>query len=107
MVQLGMASGNVKTAEVRKWHLVRWIFLVADAQKWPLGRNEVTLNDILMVRNYLIYKRMTFLKQNHAKNRNTDLPVSDIAAKTGFATTKYFSAAFKDAFGMTPNEFRR
>ena len=38
---------------------------------------------------------------------NTDLPVSDIAAKTGFATTKYFSAAFKDAFGMTPNEFRR
>ena len=38
---------------------------------------------------------------------NTDLPVSDIAAKTGFATTKYFSAVFKDAYGMTPNEFRR
>ena len=38
--------------------------------------------------------------------RDTDLPVSDIAAKTGFATTKYFSAAFKDAFGMTPNEYR-
>jgi hypothetical protein len=71
MVQLGMASGNVKTAEVRKWHLVRWIFLVADAQKWPLGRNEVTQNDTLMVRNYLIYKRMTFLKQNHAKNRKS------------------------------------
>jgi hypothetical protein len=70
MVQLGMASGNVKTAEVRKWHLVRWIFLVADAQKWPLGRNEVTQNDTLMVRNYLIYKRMTFLKQNHARNRS-------------------------------------
>jgi hypothetical protein len=70
MVQLGMASGNVKTAEVRKWHLVRWIFLVADAQKWPLGRKEVTQNDTLMVRNYLIYKRMTFLKQNHAKNRS-------------------------------------
>jgi hypothetical protein len=74
MVQLGMASGNVKTAEVRKWHLVRWIFLVADAQKWPLGRNEVTQNDTLMVRNYLIYKRMTFLKQNHAKNRSSAFP---------------------------------
>lgn len=39
--------------------------------------------------------------------RDTDLTLSDIAAKTGFATTKYFSAAFKDAFGMTPNEYRK
>ena len=38
--------------------------------------------------------------------RATDLSVGDIATKTGFATTKYFSAAFKDAFGMSPNEFR-
>ena len=38
--------------------------------------------------------------------RDTDLPVSDIAMKTGFRTTKYFSAAFKDAYGMTPSEFR-
>jgi AraC-like DNA-binding protein len=38
--------------------------------------------------------------------RDTDLSVGDIATKTGFATTKYFSAAFKDAFGMSPNEFR-
>ena len=43
--------------------------MVADAQKWPLGRNEVTQNNTLMVRNYLIYKRMTFLRQNHAENR--------------------------------------
>jgi hypothetical protein len=73
-----MASENVKTAEVRKWHLVRWIFLVSDAQKWPLGRNEVTQNDTLMVRNYLIYKRMTFLKQNHAKNRNDQYFTMDV-----------------------------
>jgi len=37
---------------------------------------------------------------------DTDLPVSDIAVKTGFSTTKYFSAAFKESFGMTPNDYR-
>lgn len=37
----------------------------------------------------------------------TDRSVTDIAMKTGFATTKYFSAAFKEAYGMTPNEFRK
>lgn len=38
--------------------------------------------------------------------RDTDLSLFDIAMKSGFSTTKYFSAAFKDAYGMTPSEFR-
>lgn len=37
---------------------------------------------------------------------DTDMPIRDVAFKTGFATVKYFSAAFKDAFGSTPNEYR-
>ena len=37
---------------------------------------------------------------------STEQPVSDIAMKTGFSTTKYFTAAFKDAVGITPNEYR-
>ena len=34
------------------------------------GTNEVTQNDTLLVCNYLIYKRMTFLRRNHAENRS-------------------------------------
>ena len=37
---------------------------------------------------------------------DTDLSVCDIAIKTGFSSTKYFSAAFKEACGVTPSEFR-
>lgn len=37
---------------------------------------------------------------------DTDMPVSDIAIKTGFSTTKYFSSSFKDTFGLTPAEYR-
>ena len=38
--------------------------------------------------------------------RETDMSVSDIAMKTGFSTTKYFSAAFKDIHGKSPKSFR-
>jgi len=37
---------------------------------------------------------------------DTDLSVCDIAIKTGFSSTKYFSAAFKEVCGVTPSEFR-
>lgn len=39
--------------------------------------------------------------------RDTEMPIADIAARTGFSTSKYFSASFKEAFGVSPAEFRK
>ena len=36
----------------------------------------------------------------------TEMPISDIAMKTGFSTTKYFSSTFKETVGMLPKTFR-
>ena len=80
-----------------------------------------SLSEMMAMDRTVLYRRMQTLTgippSVYVKNirmdiarrllRDTDLSVSDIAAKTGFATTKYFSAAFKDAFGVTPNEFRK
>lgn len=79
-----------------------------------------TLSEMMAMDRTVLYRRMQNLtgtspsvyirniRLSVAKQllSGTDLPVGDIADKTGFATTKYFSAAFKDAFGMTPNEYR-
>ncbi len=39
--------------------------------------------------------------------RETDLTIETIAAQTGFAHSHYLQAAFKEARGQTPGEFRR
>lgn len=38
--------------------------------------------------------------------KDTQLSLADIARRTGFHSVKYFSAAFKDSFGMMPSEYR-
>jgi LacI family transcriptional regulator len=38
--------------------------------------------------------------------RRTDLPLADIAARTGFEYMSYLSRAFKRAFGENPSDFR-
>lgn len=38
--------------------------------------------------------------------RETEMPVAEIAAATGFSSAKYFSSTFKDAFGMLPAAYR-
>ena len=38
--------------------------------------------------------------------RETDLPIADIAVKTGFSTTKYFNRVFKEETGASPAEYR-
>lgn len=37
----------------------------------------------------------------------TDLPVADVAAKTGFNTAQYFNNVFRRATGLTPLNYRR
>lgn len=37
----------------------------------------------------------------------TDLPVYDVATRSGFATPEYLATSFRQATGMTPTEYRR
>ena len=37
---------------------------------------------------------------------NTRLPISEVAAATGFADSNYFSRRFRNFAGMSPREFR-
>ena len=79
-----------------------------------------TLSEQMAMDRTGLYRRMqqligispsTYIKQiriEAAKRllSETDMPVSDIAMKTGFSTTKYFSSVFKEATGMSPKTFR-
>lgn len=38
--------------------------------------------------------------------RDTDIPISDIARQTGFASAAYFTRAFRSSTGKSPSEFR-
>lgn len=39
--------------------------------------------------------------------RESDMSVSDIAEKTGYSSTKYFNKVFKQAFSLSPEEYRK
>jgi AraC-like DNA-binding protein len=38
--------------------------------------------------------------------KNEALPIREIASKTGFSSSAYFSSVFKSKMGVTPKEFR-
>jgi AraC-like DNA-binding protein len=38
---------------------------------------------------------------------NTDMPIAEIAEKTGFASQSYFSTAFKNCTGLTPSQYKQ
>ena len=40
-------------------------------------------------------------------SENRDLSIADIAYSVGFSSPNYFSTAFKNKFGKTPNEFKK
>lgn len=52
-----------------------------------------------LINDIRIEKAKALLKQ-------TDLPISEISEKIGFAQQRYFSRVFKSEVGMTPSEFR-
>lgn len=39
--------------------------------------------------------------------KNTDLPITDIAMRTGFGNAAYFGKVFKSAIHKTPGNFRK
>ena len=39
--------------------------------------------------------------------QTTDLPINDVAEKSGFSSSNYFYAVFKKDYGITPNEYRQ
>ena len=48
-------------------------------------------------------------KFNYAKNclKNTDMPVSDIAASIGYSNLSHFTYMFRKRTGLSPTEYRR
>ncbi|MDE5793621.1 MAG: helix-turn-helix transcriptional regulator, partial [Muribaculaceae bacterium] len=38
--------------------------------------------------------------------KETDLPIVDVAMRTGFSSAKYFSSTFKEKYGILPSKFR-
>ena len=58
--------------------------------------------------NQTLVQYVNSLKLNHAKNllRSTDLPITEICTKIGFDSIAHFNHLFKDAFGISPKEYR-
>lgn len=58
----------------------------------------------MQFRDYLRYRKLAFaLKQL----RDTPAPILEIAMDYGFSSHEAFTRAFKEAYGMTPSEYRR
>lgn len=58
----------------------------------------------MQFRDYLRYRKLSFaLKQL----RDTPAPILEIALDYGFSSHEAFTRAFKEAYGMTPSEYRR
>jgi AraC-like DNA-binding protein len=48
------------------------------------------------------------IRMNEAKEllSKTDMPIGEIALKTGFSESQYFSTVFKQETGLTPSQFK-
>lgn len=57
----------------------------------------------MQFRDYLRYRRLAFALK---EIRDTDQGLLDIAVKYGFSSHEAFTRAFKEAYGVTPSEYR-
>ncbi len=58
----------------------------------------------MQFRDYLRYRRLAFALK---ELRDTEMGILDIALKYGFSSHEAFSRAFKEAYGITPSEYRQ
>lgn len=58
----------------------------------------------LQLRDYLRYRKLAFALK---EIRDTDSGILDIALKYGFSSHEAFTRAFKQAYGITPSEYRQ
>lgn len=58
----------------------------------------------MQIRDYLRHRRLAFALK---KIRDTDTGILDIALDYGFSSHEAFTRAFKEAYGMTPSEYRQ
>ena len=58
----------------------------------------------MQFRDYLRYRRLAFALKDV---RNTDKSLLDIALDYGFSSHEAFTRAFKEAYGITPSEYRQ
>lgn len=58
----------------------------------------------MQFRDYLRYRKLAFALEDV---RDTDAALLDIALNYGFSSHEAFTRAFKDAYGVTPSEYRR
>jgi AraC-like DNA-binding protein len=79
------------------------------------------LSELMAMERSVLYRRMQALTQMAPSDyirsvrmsvaarllRETTMPIADVAYKTGFSTTKYFSRVFKETFGAAPADYRK
>ena len=58
----------------------------------------------MQFRDYLRYRRLAFALK---ELRDTDTGILDIALNYGFSSHEAFTRAFKEAYGMTPVDYRK
>lgn len=58
----------------------------------------------MLLKDYMRFRKLAFALK---ELRDTDLKVLDIAVKYGFSSNEAFSRAFRNAYGVTPSEYRR
>lgn len=58
----------------------------------------------LTLKEYINHRR---LKMAQKMLQNSDTPIIDIAAKVGYNNVSYFNRTFKDAFAMSPSQYRK
>ena len=75
----------------------------------PLSRRSIEIKFKKEMHPYTIQSYITKLRLDNFCNllENTDLPIGEIAEKSGFIETSNYSTVFRKYKGMTPSEYRK
>lgn len=103
-------------ADARVAKAIRFMW---DHLEWPIGVDDVA-DEVGVKRSTLekafraslgwgINAELRRKRLEYCKDllRTTSLPLSDILKAVGWSSRRYLHGAFKDAFGMTPNDYRK